>query len=123
MRFLMVHRLDEQAPEAWNPSPEFIEKIGGMIQDWTAKGVLVTAEGVHPSAKGALIRKPRGARITTIDGPFSEAKEVIGGFAVINAKDREEAAGYAREYAALFEEVEVEVRQIVEFDDDLSAPQ
>ena len=63
---------------------------------------------------------PRG-KITATDGPFTEAKEVIGGFALINAKDRAEAVEYAQRYADLFEEVEVEVRQVVEFDD-LPAP-
>jgi hypothetical protein len=112
-----MHRLDERAPEAWNPSPEFIEKIGAMIQDWSAKGILITAEGVHPSAKGALVRKTRGRGTTAKDGPFTEAKEVIGGFALINASDRAQAVALAEAYAALFDEVEVEVRQVVEFDE------
>jgi hypothetical protein len=117
MRYLLLHRIDERAPEAWNPSPEFAEKVGAMIQDWTGKGVLLTAEGVHPSEKGALVRKHSGASTTVKDGPFTEAKEVIGGFAVINVRDHAEAVAYASEYAALFDEVEVEVRQVVEFDD------
>jgi hypothetical protein len=121
MRFLMMHRLDERAPEAWNPSPEFIEKIGAFIQDSMDKGILITAEGVHPSEKGALVRKARGGATTATDGPFTEAKEVIGGFALLNFNDRAEAVEYARRYADLFEEVEVEVRQVVEFDD-LPAP-
>lgn len=121
MRFLLMHRLDERAPEAWNPSQEFIEKMGSFIQDWTDRGILITAEGVHPSARGALVRKSR-AGITAIDGPFTEAKEVIGGFGLINANDRAEAVAYAQQYAALFDNVEVEVREIVDFDDDLSAP-
>jgi hypothetical protein len=117
MRFLMMHRLDESAPEAWNPSQEFIAKLGGFIQDSISKGILITAEGVHPSAKGALVRKERGAGIRSTDGPFTEAKEVIGGFALINATDRAEAVTFAASYADLFEAVEVEVRQVVEFDD------
>jgi hypothetical protein len=86
-------------------------------QDSIDKGILITAEGVHPSEKGALVRKARGAAITATDGPFTEAKEVIGGFGLINAKDRAEAVEYAQQYADLFEEVEVEVRQVVEFDE------
>jgi hypothetical protein len=116
MRFLMMHRLDERAPEAWSPSREFIEQMGAFIQDWT-RGILITAEGVHPSAKGALVRKARGTAITATDGPFTEAKEVVGGFALVNAKDRAEAVELARQYADLFDEIEVEVRQVVEFDD------
>jgi hypothetical protein len=121
MRFLMMHRLDESAPEAWNPSQEFMEKMAAFIQDSIGKGILITAEGVHPSERGALVRKPRGAATTVTDGPFTEAKEVIGGFALINAADRAEAVAYARTYADLFEEVEVEVRQVVEYDE-LPAP-
>jgi hypothetical protein len=121
MRYLMVHQLDERAPEAWNPSQEFIEKMGAFIQNSIDKGILITAEGVHPLEKGALVRKARGAATTVTDGPFTEAKDVIGGFGLINAKDRAEAVEYAQRYADLFEEIEVEVRQIVEFDD-LPAP-
>ncbi|BFU43264.1 YciI family protein [Krasilnikovia sp. MM14-A1004] len=117
MRFLMMHRLDERAPEAWNPSPEFIEKMGAFIQDSIDKGILITAEGVHPSEKGALVRKARGGATTATDGPFTEAKEVIGGFALVNFPDRAQAVAYAQSYADLFDEVEVEVRQVVEFDD------
>ncbi|WP_410623301.1 YciI family protein [Amycolatopsis sp. cmx-8-4] len=123
MRFLMMHRLDESAPEAWDPAPEFIEKMGAFIQESMGNGRLITAEGVHPSATGALIRKPRGAgvrgaAVRVTDGPFAEAKEVIGGFALINAEDRADAVEFAKSYAELFEaEVEVEVRQVVEFDE------
>jgi hypothetical protein len=116
VRFLIMHRLDEQAPE-WNPSQEFINEMGVFIQDAIDSGTLITAEGVHPSEKGALVRKPRAATSTATDGPFTEAKEVIGGFAMINAKDRADAVEFATRYADMFEEVEVEVRQIVESDE------
>lgn len=117
MRFLMMHRLDERAPEAWNPSPEFIEQMGAIIQEWTEKGVLITAEGVLPSERGSLVRKAKTKKVTVTDGPFTEAKEVIGGFALINAADRAEAVELAASYAELFDEVEVEVRQVAEFED------
>ncbi|WP_236796773.1 YciI family protein [Amycolatopsis sp. GM8] len=117
MRFLMMHRLAESDPVNWNPSQEFIEKMGAFIQDWSERGILITAEGVHPSEKGARVRKTKGAGIKATDGPFTEAKEVIGGFGLINAKDRAEAVELAGQYADLFENVEVEVRQVVEFDE------
>ncbi|MET8140211.1 YciI family protein [Sphaerisporangium sp. NPDC005288] len=117
MRFLMMHRLDERAPEAWNPSQEFMEKLGAFIQDSMEKGILITAEGVHPSERGALVRKARGGGITAIDGPFTEVKEVIGGFALLNFDDRAQAVEYAKQYADLFDDVEVEVRQVAEADD------
>ena len=117
MRFLMMHRLDERDPRAWNPSQEFIEKMGAFIQDSIDKGILITAEGVHPSDKGALVRKGSDATITATDGPFTEVKEVIGGFALVNLPDRAAAVEFAERYAEMFDEVEVEVRQVVEFDE------
>jgi hypothetical protein len=119
MRFLMMHRIAESDPKAWNPTKEFAERMGEFVQEWLDKGILITAEGVHPSEKGALVRKTSSANVHVTDGPFTEAKEVIGGFALVNAKDRAEAVEYAREYVALFEdiEIEVEVRQVVEFED------
>ncbi|WP_409493462.1 YciI family protein [Amycolatopsis sp. cmx-11-12] len=117
MRFLMMHRLDESAPEAWNPSKEFVEQMGAFIEDSFKKGILITAEGVHPSERGAKVRKVRGGKITATDGPFTEAKEVIGGFALINAADLAEAVAFAETYAALFDEIEVEVRTVVEEED------
>jgi hypothetical protein len=117
MRFLLMHRLDESLPEAWNPSQEFIEKMGAFMQESVEKGILITAEGVHKSEKGALVHKERSGEIRSTDGPFTEAKEVIGGFGLINAKDRAEAVAFARRYADLFPEVSVEVRQVVEYDE------
>ena len=117
MRFLLMHRLDESLPEAWNPSQEFIEQMGAFMQESVEKGILITAEGVHRSEKGAMVRKERGGPISATDGPFTEAKEVIGGFGLINAKDRAEAVAFAQRYADLFPEVSVEVRQVVEFDE------
>ncbi|MEV4319722.1 YciI family protein [Actinocrispum sp. NPDC049592] len=113
MRFLMMHRLPESAAEAWNPSPEFVERMGGMIQDWVGRGILITAEGVHTSERGARVRKTEDG-VTSADGPFGG--EVIGGFALINAKDRAEAVALAEQYAAMFDRVEVEIREIHEFE-------
>lgn len=119
MRFLMMHRVSEQEEKAWDPTPEFIEKMGAYMQKAFESGAVITAEGVFKSDRGAMVRKDRGGHVKSTDGPFTEAKEVIGGFALINAKDRAEAVALAEEYIALFEEIEisVEVRQVVEFED------
>ncbi len=119
MRFLMMHRLDERDPVAWNPGGPFIERMGAFIQESAAQGVLVSGEGVLPSAQGALVRKTKAAETSVTDGPFTEAKEVIGGFAVINAEDLAAAVRFAQRYTELFEdvEIEVEVRRIAEFED------
>ncbi|GAA3465185.1 YciI family protein [Saccharothrix longispora] len=122
MRFLMMHRLAESAPEVRDPSPEFVEEVGAFVQDWIDRGVLISAEGVHPSERGALVRKAPDGAIAATDGPFTETKEVVGGFLLINAEDRAAAVECARRYADLFGQVEIEVRQVVEFEDLPPAP-
>jgi len=116
MRFLLMHKLDETKPEAFNPSPEFVASIGAFMEETTKAGVLLTAEGVLPSATGARVRHAGGSSTVT-DGPFTEAREVIGGFALIQVRSKDEAVEWASRYAALFDDVEVEVRQVAEMSD------
>jgi hypothetical protein len=116
MRYLMIHKLDESLPEAFNPSPEFIERMGAFMGEVAASGVLLAAEGVHQSSEGAIIRK-NGNGLSVTDGPFTEAREVIGGFALVNAADRAEALELGKRFADLFPEVSVEVRRVFEEED------
>ena len=95
MRYLLIHKLDETRPEAWNPSTEFVEAMGAFMTECAESGVLLAAEGVHESSEGAIIRK-RGSGTSVIDGPFTEAKELIGGYAVIEVHSRAEALELAR---------------------------
>ena len=122
MRYLMIHKLDESLPEAWNPSQEFIEKMGAFMEECQASGILLAAEGVHQSSEGAIIRKDaKGLSVT--DGPFTEAREVIGGFALVNVADKAEAIEMGRRFADLFPEVSVEVRRVFEEEDFGEQPQ
>lgn len=113
MKFLMVHRLDETQPDAFNPSPELMVKMGELIGDMSKAGVLLDAAGVTSSADGALVRYAGGNRTVT-DGPFTEAKEVIGGYAVIQARSKAEAIEWASRFAEVVGDVEVEIRLISE---------
>ena len=117
MRYLLMHRLDESLPEAWNPSPEFVEKMGAFMTEYADSGILLAAEGVHQSSEGAMVTKRRGGSPSVTDGPFTEAREVIGGFALLKVDSKEEAIEHARRFADLFPEVSVEVRRVMEFDD------
>jgi hypothetical protein len=116
MRYLLIHKLDESRPEAWNPSPEFIDAMGAFMTECAESGVLLAAEGVHDSSEGAIVRKNADGSAVT-DGPFTEAREVIGGFAVLQVDSREQAIELAQRFADLFGEVSVEVRRVMEFDD------
>jgi hypothetical protein len=117
MRYLMIHKLDESRPEAWNPSPEFQAAMGELMGECAESGVLLAAEGVTQSKDGAIVRKTEGAGVTVTDGPFTEAREVIGGFALVNVDSREQALELAERFASLFDEVSVEVRRVFELED------
>ncbi len=113
MRFLMVHRIDESLSDAYDPSPEVVAGVGRLIGEMTKAGVLLAAEGVLPSSTGAHVKFSGGKR-TVIDGPFTEAKEVIGGFALLQVRSKEEAIEWAGRFAEAIGDVEVEVRQVAE---------
>ena len=117
MRYLMIHKIDESRPEASNPSPEFQAAMGAFMQECAESGVLLAAEGVTQSKDGAVLRKTEGGGVTVTDGPFTEAREVVGGFAVVKVDSKEQALELAQRFMSLFEEVSVEVRRIHEFED------
>ena len=78
MRFLCVFKAAEGAP----PSAEEITKMGALIGEMASAGVLIATEGCLPSASGTRVRLSKG-KFSVTDGPFTESKEVIGGFALI----------------------------------------
>ena len=115
MRFMSMvkHTEGKSTP----PTKALMDALGELLQEVAKEGcVMVQSGGLFPTQAGARVRLA-GGKITVTDGPFTEAKEVIGGFALINAENRAQAVAYAQEYAALFTEIEVEVRQVVEFED------
>ncbi|MFI6094550.1 YciI family protein [Lentzea sp. NPDC051213] len=117
MRFLLMHRVPEDDNASWDPVPELVERMNAFVEKLSAEGVMLGAEGVQKV--GATVRR-RGTAIRSTDGPFAEAKEVVGGFLLISAKDLAEATAVAEEYITCFagvEEMSVEVRQVAEFED------
>ena len=78
-------------------------------------GYLLAVEGCLPSANGARVRLSNG-KVTTIDGPFAEAKEVIGGFALLQASSKEEAIERVKQFLCAAADGECEVRQLFEAD-------
>jgi hypothetical protein len=90
-----------------------IEGMGRLIGEMTAAGVLLATEGCQPSAKGVRVRSTNG-KITVTDGPFTEAKEVIGGFALIQVKSKDEAIEWTRRFLDVAGDGESEVRELHE---------
>ena len=116
MRFLVMHKSNEQNEAGIPPNKELIEAMGKLMEETAKAGVLLAAEGVHASSKGARVSFSGGKRTVT-DGPFAEAKELIAGFAIIDVKSKEEAIEWATRFANVIGDVEIEIRQVVELSD------
>ena len=108
MRFLSIYKSAETTTP---PTAEYMEKMQGLVEDGMKAGTLLATEGCLPSALGARVRISSG-KVTVTDGPFAESKEVIGGFAVLQANSKEEAIELARQFLAVAGEGECEIRQI-----------
>ena len=118
MRFMMMVKADKNYEAGVPPSPELMAAIGKLTEDMVKAGVLVQTGGLLPSSKGARIRVSRGA-LSVTDGPFPETKELIGGFAIVEAASKEEAIKLARRFMELHVETsspsyegECEIRQL-----------
>jgi len=113
MRFMMMYRPDRPATAACQPSPEHMAEMGRFIDQMIKEGHLLATEGLHPMAAGARVRRS-GATMTVTDGPYIEAKEVIGGFAMIQAKSKDEAIALAKRFLAVAGDGETEIRPVFE---------
>ncbi len=125
MRFLVMHKSNEDNEAGVPPSKELIEAMGKLMEETAQAGVLLAAEGVHASSKGARLTFSGGKRTVT-DGPFAEAKELIAGFAIIEVNSKQEAIEWATRFANVIGDVEIEIRQVVELSDfgpDLVSPE
>lgn len=122
MRFLVMVKPPREAYEAgMMPSPELVANMGAFNEEMAKAGVLLAGEGLHPSAKGARITFAAG-KPTVIDGPFTEAKELIGGFWLLQANSKAEVIDWLRRCPFEGDE-EIEIRQIHDADDFTAAMQ
>jgi hypothetical protein len=114
MRFLCIYK--PAAAEGVPPSQEHMRAMGQLIEEMTKAGVLLGTEGCQPSAKGARVRR-EGGKVRVIDGPFAEAKEIIGGFALITVRSKDEAIMWAKRFLDVAGDGESEIRQLHEMED------
>ena len=117
MRFmmLMIPLGYETAPPDVEPDPERVRAMMAYNEALKDAGVLITLEGLHPPSSGARVAFPGGKPVVT-DGPFIEAKEVLGGYWMIDVASREEAIAWARRCPASGNEI-IEIRQVQEMAD------
>ncbi len=106
MRYLCFHKANENAPVDF---AVLGPKMGKLIEDMNKAGVMVSTGGVKHSANGARLRLA-GDRVTVTDGPFTESKEVVGGFAIIEVKSKDEAIQWVTRFAKIIGDCEVEIR-------------
>jgi hypothetical protein len=109
MRFLCFYK--PAKAEGAPPTQSEMAEMGKFIEQSFKSGTLLATEGCLPSALGARIRKTDGAFNVT-DGPFTEAKEIVGGFALIQAKSKEEAIEYTKTFMKIAGDGETEIRQV-----------
>ncbi|HET9929318.1 MAG TPA: YciI family protein [Polyangiaceae bacterium] len=102
MQFLIVIKLENNTDyEAGKPLPEgFDAKMGLLMGEWAKQGVMLSAAGLKPTSRGSRVRLSSG-KVSVTDGPFTEAKEVIGGFFMIEAKDKAAALELTRAFVDL----------------------
>jgi hypothetical protein len=98
MRYLSI--FTHEGP-ATPPSPELMAKMGALIEEGMKDGWLVTTEGVHTGNEGLRVSRSKAGKITVTDGPFTEAKEILGGFAIMEARDREHVLELTRKFLAV----------------------
>jgi hypothetical protein len=118
MRFMILRKADEKTEAGVLPSQELMAAMGKYMEEMVKAGGMLAGEGLQPSSKGARVKFSRG-KPTVIDGPFTEAKELIAGFAIIQVNSREEAIEWVKRWPALDGdgEVEIEIRQVFEAED------
>lgn len=110
MRFLSIYKTVERNTP---PTMEEMARMEKLIEKSMKEGTLLATEGCLPSALGARVRRD-GNKVLVTDGPFTEAKEVVGGFAILQARSREHAIELAKEFLEVAGEGECEIRQIFE---------
>jgi hypothetical protein len=110
MRFLSIYKTVERNSP---PTAEEMATMGKLIEEGMKAGWLLDTEGCLPTALGARVRRSSG-KLSVTDGPFTEAKEVVGGFAILKVASKEEAIELARKFLQVAGEGECELRQLYE---------
>jgi hypothetical protein len=114
MRFMMM-MIPNVSDEDWTPTPEAIAEMSRYNEDLSKAGVLLALDGLQPPHTGSRVAFA-GGRPTVTDGPFTEAKEMIGGYWLIQARSKEEAVQWASRCPAADGDV-IEVRPVYEMSD------
>ena len=114
MRFMVIVKANKDSEAGVMPSKKMLTEMGKFNEELVKAGVMLAADGLHASSKGARVKFSDG-KTTVIDGPFAETKELIAGYWIWQVKSLEEAIEWLKR--APFEDTEVEIRQVFEAED------
>ena len=115
MRFMVIVKSSKESEAGRLPTEQELTEMGDFNEELVKAGVMLAGEGLQPSSKGARVRFEKNGKKTVIDGPFAEAKELVGGFWLWQVKSKDEAIEWLKR--APFQEGEVEIRQVFETED------
>ena len=107
MRFMMLYKPGRESDAP--PTQQEMTDMGRFIEEMARSGVLIATDGLQPSSKGARVRIS-GGKFTVTDGPFTETKELVAGYAIVQAKSKEEAIELAKRFLKVVGEGESEIR-------------
>jgi hypothetical protein len=113
MRFLGLLKADKDSEAGTPPNPELLAKMGPFIDEISKAGVLLSTAGLQPSSKGARVRLSAG-RVTVIDGPFAETKELVASYALLETKSMADAIMWTTRFLQVLGEGECEIRPLFE---------
>jgi hypothetical protein len=114
MRFMVLVKADKKSEAGATPDEKILTAMGKFNEELVKAGVMLAAEGLRDSSKGARVKFSKGKKTVT-DGPFAETKELVAGFWLWQVKSKEEAIEWLKR--APFEDTEVEIRQVYETED------
>jgi hypothetical protein len=117
MKFMVIVKATKESEAGVMPSTEMLTAMGNYNEELVKAGVLLAGEGLHPSSNGARVRFSGTSR-TVIDGPFTETKELIAGFWLLQVRSKEECIEWVKRCPNPMEgESEIEIRQVFDADD------
>jgi len=112
MRFLGYTLANEAETPTEPPRPELYEEMGKFVEEATKAGVIVATGGISPTSEGAIVSL-KGGEFTVVDGPFTEAKELVGGWALMECRDKAEAIEWTKRFLSVLGEGESRVRPVL----------
>ena len=115
MRFMVIVKANEDSERGVMPTEQELTEMGAYNEELVKAGVMLAGEGLHPSSRGFRVRYDAEGGSTVVDGPFTETKELIAGYWILQVSSREEVEQWVRR--APFRNDEIEVRQVFEADD------